>query len=62
MNATAYTPTCDDNNPRFIFSTTWTELLTAIANGQLDAVELAKAELANRGLDNSGYWIGFPKR
>jgi hypothetical protein len=58
----AYTPTSgDDYNPNFLFSGTYTELLCAIANGHIDPKELAHKELRNRGLDNSGQWVGFDK-
>ncbi len=50
---------CDELNPAFLFSTTWTDLLTKIASGEIDANELAKKELANRGLNNQGKWVGF---
>ncbi|MCE7915561.1 MAG: hypothetical protein DYH15_13030 [Nitrosomonas sp. PRO4] len=34
-------------------------LLIAAANGQIDLNKMAKNELANRGLDLSGKWVGF---
>ena len=49
----------DEKNPIFIFSLTHTELLCKIASGEINAVEIAKYELANRGLDMSGRWVGF---
>jgi len=49
----------DELNPRFIFSLTYTELLIKAINGEIDLVQLAKAELANRGLDKNGQWVGF---
>lgn len=49
----------DDNNPLYVFSSTHTELLLAIATGKIDAKELAREEMANRGLDDNGKWIGF---
>jgi hypothetical protein len=36
-----------------------TALLLAILDGHVSAVETARAELASRGLDRSGKWIGF---
>lgn len=51
----------DDVNPIFLLSMTATELLTKIVSGEINAVELAKYELANRGLDMSGKWVGFKK-
>lgn len=56
---TAYTPTTDDNNPRYLFSTTPTELLVAAANGTISLKELAMNELASRGLNQLGDWVGF---
>lgn len=35
------------------------KLLVTIANGDLDAIAAAKAELASRGLDLTGNWVGF---
>ena len=58
-----YTPSedCDALQPQYLFSNTWTELLVAIANGSVDAQQLAKQELANRGLNQEGTWVGFNK-
>lgn len=36
-------------------------LLTAAAQGKIDLNALAKQELANRGLDAEGKWVGFKK-
>ncbi|GAB2798640.1 hypothetical protein GCM10027275_50280 [Rhabdobacter roseus] len=60
----AYQPSteADDLNPNLLFSTTWTELLVAIANGQVDAQELARQQLAGRGLDLLGKWVGYKKK
>jgi len=51
----------DFENPEYMFSTTHTSLLTKIAKGQIDPIRLAKEELANRGLDDNGKWVGFQK-
>ncbi len=61
MKKAPYVPSSDSDelNPRFMFSLTHTELLSAIANGKINPVEYAKRELANRGLNNDGRWIGF---
>jgi hypothetical protein len=54
-----------DNNlpdalqPKFIFQMTAAELLTQIVSGTIDPKELAWQELRNRGLDNTGKWVGF---
>jgi hypothetical protein len=34
-------------------------LLTAAARGDLDLNQLAREELASRGLDMAGQWVGF---
>ena len=49
----------DDENPAFMFQGVWTSLLTKIAKGEISAQFLACQELANRGLDLDGKWIGF---
>jgi hypothetical protein len=49
----------DDLNPAFILSLTATELLSKIAKGEINAMELAKRELENRGLNIDGSWVGF---
>ena len=36
-------------------------VLVAVANGELDLNDLARKELANRGLDKQGQWVGFDK-
>lgn len=52
----------DELKPVYLFSTKATDLLVAIVNGQIDAVELAKIELMARGLDpKTGKWVGFKK-
>ena len=38
-----------------------TKVLAAVARGELDLNRLAKEELAARGLDNQGVWIGFDR-
>ncbi|SFM67613.1 hypothetical protein [Nitrosomonas communis] len=37
------------------------KLILAAANGQIDLNEMARNQLANRGLDLSGKWVGFAK-
>ena len=51
----------DEKNPKFLFSLTDVDLLLAIAKDQIDPVDLAKKELANRGLGSDGKWMGFPE-
>ncbi len=38
-----------------------TELLKAMANGEVDSQAIAAQLMADRGLDQSGKWVGFPK-
>lgn len=51
----------DAKNPVFLFSGTDTELLAQIINGSLDPVLFARKEMANRGFDEKGVWVGFAK-
>ena len=37
------------------------KVLVAVANGELDLNNLARKELANRGLDKLRQWVGFDK-
>lgn len=36
-----------------------TAVLAAAARGEIDLNALAKGELANRGVDTNGKWVGF---
>jgi hypothetical protein len=38
-----------------------TAILVAAASGRLDLSELARLELAHRGLDHEGQWVGFER-
>ena len=49
----------DDNNSLFAFSTMPTELLSAFAKGTFDVDFFLRNELAQRGLNINGQWIGF---
>jgi len=49
----------DDLNPKYIFKLTATTLLVAIAKREIKPIELAKKELANRGIGKDGFWVGF---
>lgn len=51
----------DELNPEFLFNGTANALLAQIVKGQIDPVLLAKQQLANRGLNSDGVWIGFKK-
>jgi hypothetical protein len=37
------------------------KVLTAVARSELDLNAVARRELANRGLDRDGKWVGFAK-
>ena len=41
--------------------TALTKVLAAAARGEIDLNRLAREELAARGLDNQGIWVGFPR-
>jgi len=49
----------DFEDPVYMFQTTATSLLTQIVKECIDPVLLAKMELANRGMDENGLWVGF---
>ena len=38
-----------------------TKVLAAAARGEFDLNQLAREELASRGLDNQGVWVGFDR-
>ena len=38
-----------------------TKVLAAAARGEIDLNRLAREELAARGLDNKGVWVGFDR-
>ena len=62
LNAAAMDGTLSDElNPLFVFQMTHNELLVAIATGKLDAVQLAREELAARGMGKAGTWVGFDR-
>ena len=49
----------DDDNPSFIFSLTSSKLLAEAIRGDFDLIYLVRRELANRGQDSAGKWVGF---
>lgn len=51
----------DDDNPGFLFQGVSNAILAMIVKGEISAQWLAGKELANRGLDKSGLWVGFDK-
>jgi hypothetical protein len=56
-----YDNRADDINPRFIFSLTATVILAEALRGDFDLKQLIRRELANRGLNAEGNWVGFDK-
>ena len=56
-----YDDRSDELNPKFIFSLTATQLLTEALRGEFDLNYMVRRELANRGFDRDGKWIGFDK-
>ena len=61
FNEKYYANRKDDENPQFIFSMTSDKVLVEALNGDFDLVYMLRRELANRGLDQNGKWIGFEK-
>ncbi len=61
MMSKDYENRADDINPRFIFSLTATALLVEALRGDFDLKQLIRRELANRGLNTEGNWVGFEK-
>ena len=52
----------DEINPLFLYSQINAGLLIDIINGKIDAVQFARMEMWNRGLDmKTGKWIGWRK-
>ena len=51
----------DELNPELAFQTLNSDLLAKFATGELDPVEYIKRELASRGLNEQGEWVGFKK-
>ncbi len=51
----------DELDPRYIFNLTFTQLLVEALSGEFDLKYLASRQLANRGLDKEGKWIGFDR-
>tara|TARA_A100001201_G_scaffold15001_2_gene18201 strand:+ start:319 stop:531 length:213 start_codon:yes stop_codon:yes gene_type:complete len=54
--------TKDDLDPQFLFQSTHMELLLKVANGKIDAKRAAQDEVANRGYDLKGKWVGLGRR
>lgn len=49
----------DEENPIYLFSTTSTKLLVLALNKEFSLTELARMQLASRGLNVKGEWVGF---
>lgn len=61
MDLEKYADRKDDFNPRYLFSLTATQLLCECLSGEIDMNYLVRRELANRGVNENGTWVGFPK-
>jgi len=51
----------DALNPLYIFQSTATQLLVEVLKNEFDIEYCVRKELANRGLDRNGAWVGFPE-
>lgn len=51
----------DELDPRYLFSVIATQLLCEALSGEFNVSYLMRRELANRGLDKNGTWVGFGK-
>lgn len=51
----------DDENPTYIFGSTSNKVLVDALKGEFDLTYMVRRELANRGLDSDGKWVGFEK-
>lgn len=51
----------DELNPDYMFQTIPTDLLVQVAQGKIDLNKLANEELAARGFDKHGEFVGFKK-
>lgn len=58
----AFVPGEDDLNPTFLFQGTHIDLLLQCANGEFNLRKMARDEVANRGLNLKGEWIGWRKK
>ena len=52
----------DALNPTYIFCGTANDLLAAICRGDIDPKKIARAELARRGYDENGTFVGFNQK
>ncbi len=51
----------DDNSASAYVQTIPSDILAAAARGEIDLNKIARAELANRGLNWQAKWVGFPE-
>lgn len=51
----------DWNNPIHAFCLLPTDLILKFVNGNLDANSYLRREIAKRGLDRQGKWVGFKR-
>lgn len=51
----------DDENPLFLFSLISSRLLAMGIKGEISFMQLAKMQLAARGENLKGEWVGFEK-
>jgi hypothetical protein len=58
MSLTAHEFTIDELG---FLQTALTKVLAAAARGEIDLNQLAREELASRGLDDMGVWVGFER-
>lgn len=49
----------DELNPAYTFSSTRNAILLDMVSGKIDPVAMAAKELADRGYDHSGKFVGF---
>lgn len=49
----------DDLNPAYTFNQTATPTMASLVRDPAQLMELASLELANRGVDIDGKWVGF---
>lgn len=61
FDASKYDDRIDGVNPRYIFTMTSTKVLVEALKGDFDLNYMLRRELANRGLDEDGKWVGFDK-
>lgn len=59
--APAPAPKSDYDDPQLVLQTLGTQILAAAARGDIDLNQIAKQELASRGLDYQGKWVGFER-